>query len=181
MADKDKAKRSMHLATVGIGSNLGNKEATIQRAIQRLHECNGNRVRKVSSLFETEPVGKLDQPWFLNCVAQVETSLEMKSFFSFLKEVETLFERVRKERWGPRTLDLDLLMFDDVIYSDSALTVPHPDMQKRRFVLEPLCEIAPDLVHPGLNLSTSNLLKVLEDSSRVVSLNKVPWKGNIKL
>jgi 2-amino-4-hydroxy-6-hydroxymethyldihydropteridine diphosphokinase len=176
MAGRNKRRPTANLATVGIGSNLGNREATISGAIRKLHERPGNRVLEVSSLFETEPVGMTDQPWFLNCVVQLETPQPIKDFLFLLKEIEIFFERERRERWGPRTLDLDLLLFNDTIYSDQDITVPHPEIEKRRFVLEPLCEIAPDLVHPVLTLSISNLLEQLEDSSRVIRLKAIPWK-----
>jgi 2-amino-4-hydroxy-6-hydroxymethyldihydropteridine diphosphokinase len=164
----------MHLATVGMGSNLGDRETTLREAILWLGARSGNRLQSCSSLYETEPFGKVDQAWFLNCVIQIETSLDLQGFFRVLQEGEARFGRVRRERWGPRTLDLDLLLFDDVVYSDAELTVPHPGLQVRRFVLEPLCEIAPDLVHPSLAQTASALLGQLTESSSVVCLGRPP-------
>ena len=159
-----------HLATVGIGSNIGDREATVGGAIKRLSDREGNHAIAVSCLYETEPLGPRDQPWFLNCVIQVETRREMKTFFHFLKETESIFGRQRQQPWGPRTLDLDLLFFDDAVFSDSELTVPHPGVAQRRFVLDPLCEIAPGLIHPTLKQPVETLLKQLTDPLKVVCL-----------
>jgi 2-amino-4-hydroxy-6-hydroxymethyldihydropteridine diphosphokinase len=164
----------MHLATVGVGSNLGDREGIIREAVEWLAARQDNLLKACSSLYETEPFGKTDQEWFLNCVIQVETSQELRGFFRILQEGEALFGRVRAERWGPRTLDLDLLFFDDAVYSDSALTVPHPGVPHRRFVLEPLCEIAPGLVHPSLGETALSLLHSLTESSRVIRLGRTP-------
>jgi 2-amino-4-hydroxy-6-hydroxymethyldihydropteridine diphosphokinase len=164
----------MHLATVGVGSNLGDREATMRKAILWLGGQSGNRLRACSSLYETEPYGKTDQGWFLNCVVQIETTRELKDFFSLLQRAEAMAGRTRRVRWGPRTLDLDLLFFDHVRHSDSELTVPHPGVAIRRFVMEPLCDVAPDLVHPSLGKRARELLGELEDSSRLVRLGRSP-------
>jgi 2-amino-4-hydroxy-6-hydroxymethyldihydropteridine diphosphokinase len=159
---------------VGVGSNLGDREQTIRQAIEWLVARRDTLLKACSSLYETEPFGKMDQGWFLNCVVQVETSRELRGFFGILQEGEVVFGRIRKERWGPRTLDLDLLFFDDAIYSDPELTVPHPGVPHRRFVLEPLCEIAPDLVHPSLGETARVLLDRLAEPCRVVRLGRPP-------
>ena len=165
---------SLHIATVGVGSNLGDRERTMREAILWLGAQPGNRLRSCSSLYETEPFGKTDQGWFLNCVIQIETSKELKAFFRLLNRAEDLAGRIRRERWGPRTLDLDLLFFDDLVYSDSELTVPHPGVAVRRFVLEPLCEVAPGLLHPCFGETASALLERLEEPSRVICLGRPP-------
>ena len=164
----------MHLATVGVGSNLGDRERIIREAIEWLAARRDTVLKACSSLYETEPFGKAGQEWFLNCVVQMETSRELRGFFHVLQEGEAMFGRIRQERWGPRTLDLDLLFFDDAIYSDSALKVPHPGVANRRFVLEPLCEIAPDLLHPSLGETARVLLERLAETSRVVRLGRRP-------
>lgn len=166
--------RPVHLATVGVGSNLGDREAIMREAILWIGAQPGNTLQACSSFYETEPFGKKDQGWFLNCVIQVQTSLELKGFFRALQEGEALFGRARAERWGPRVLDLDLLFFDDTVHSDTVLTVPHPGIAVRRFVMEPLYEVAPDLVHPALKKTVSTLLDELKDSSRVVRLGRSP-------
>ncbi len=162
------ARTSMHVATVGVGSNLGDREAVMREAVLWIGARRENKLRACSSLYETEPVGRTDQGWFLNSVIQVDTSLEVMDFFRVLQECEARFGRTRSERWGPRVLDMDLLFFNDTVRSDAVLTVPHPRLAARRFVLEPLCEIAPDLVHPCLKKSASALLEELTDASRVV-------------
>ncbi len=163
-----------HLATVGLGSNVGDRGTILREAIQWIAATAGNRLKSCSSLYETEPYGKRDQHWFLNCVIQVETTRDLHAFFHLLQEGEKHFGRIRRERWGPRTLDLDLLFFDDVIHSDSELTIPHPGVPFRRFVLQPLCEIAPGLVHPSLGETGCELLEKLDEPSRVVRLARHP-------
>jgi 2-amino-4-hydroxy-6-hydroxymethyldihydropteridine diphosphokinase len=172
--EKQRPDQGFHLAMVGMGSNEGNREATLSAAIQTLAGKETNHIKAVSSLYETEPFGKTDQAWFLNCIIHVETSLSMKSFFHNLQDVETLFHRKRGEHWGPRTLDLDLLFFDDIIFSDSELTVPHPGIQERRFVLEPLFELTPDLIHPSMKLPVRALLEKLSDPCRVIRIGRLP-------
>ncbi len=163
-----------HLATIGIGSNQGDRIAAIQGAIQKIVDREGNSFKACSSFYETEPYGKEDQAWFINCVAQIETTLKLKDFFYLLQEIEDLFGRVRQEYWGPRTLDLDLLFFDNTVFFDSELTVPHPGIPYRRFVLAPLYEIAPGLIHPGLHQSVQTLISRLNDSCQVLCLGQGP-------
>jgi len=167
-----------HLATVSIGSNQGNRLSYIVGSVQWLLSGNQTRLWKISSVYETEPFGFKDQEWFLNCVAQVETLLGMKAFFRLLQDAEAFFDRERTERWGPRTLDIDLLFFDDVVHREEKLSVPHPGIPNRRFVLEPLCEILPDLVHPVLQLPVRALLERVEDPSRVLRVGNVPDLSN---
>ena len=134
----------MALAYVGLGANLGDRERNIRHAVTRLGP------RRVSTLRETEPVGYVDQPPFLNGVAEVETDLTPRALLERLLEIERELGRKRNGvRYGPRTLDLDLLLYEDVEIDEPGLTLPHPRMHERRFVLEPLAELAPDLVVPG--------------------------------
>jgi len=165
------------VATVGLGSNLGDRQAALSGAIRWIAERPGSRLLSVSSLYETEPFGRPDQGWFLNCVARVETFCPLKGFFRLLQEAETLWARERDEHWGPRTLDLDLLFFGETAFSDEELTVPHPGVAQRRFVLAPLFEVAPDLIHPTLHKSVRELLRVLEDPCRVVRLGRLDLGG----
>lgn len=168
------AEATGHVATVGAGSNVGDRADTIRQAIRWLATRPGCLLMGCSSLYETEPFGKTDQGRFLNCVLQVETSRELQDFHHLLQEGEAVFGRIRAERWGPRSLDLDLLFFDDTVRSDPELTVPHPGVPHRRFVLEPLCEVAPDLVHPSLGETARTLLDRLGESPRVVRLRRLP-------
>jgi 2-amino-4-hydroxy-6-hydroxymethyldihydropteridine diphosphokinase len=135
----------MTRAYIGLGANLGDREATIRAAIAELPGVVG-----VSTLRETDPVGVTDQPRFLNGVAVIETELRPHELLGLLLAVERRLGRERRERWGPRTIDLDLLLYGDEVIDEDGLTVPHPHLQERRFVLEPLAEIAPALVVPGL-------------------------------
>jgi 2-amino-4-hydroxy-6-hydroxymethyldihydropteridine diphosphokinase len=173
MTDTHVKDRGVVVATVGLGSNLGDREAAISDAIRRIADRAGNRLVAESSLYETAPFGKEDQGWFLNSVIRVETSCGMNDFFRFLQEVEVLWGRRREERWGPRTLDLDLLLFGEAVSSEEDLAVPHPGIAERRFVLEPLCEIAPEIIHPTLRKSFRELLDRLKDPCRVIRLNRV--------
>jgi 2-amino-4-hydroxy-6-hydroxymethyldihydropteridine diphosphokinase len=131
-------------AYVGLGANLGDREATIRAAVAALPG-----VVAVSTLLETDPVGKTDQPRFLNGVAALETELSAGELLDVLLSVERSLGRERRERWGPRTIDLDLLLYGDETIDEPGLTVPHPRMHERRFVLEPLAEVARGLVIPG--------------------------------
>jgi len=138
-------------AFVGLGSNLGDREATILRALARLKEEPELQVVRVSSLRETDPVGYVDQPQFLNGVVELETELPARDLLTRLLAIERELGRTRGggPPLAPRTIDLDLLLYGDEIIAQAGLQVPHPRMHERRFVLEPLAEVAPDLVIPG--------------------------------
>jgi 2-amino-4-hydroxy-6-hydroxymethyldihydropteridine diphosphokinase len=137
------------LALIGLGSNLGDRPANLSGAISALGEVPGISVIQVSTFHETEPVGgPPGQGLFLNAVALIETDLEPLPLLHVLHEIEFRFGRQRTVRWGERTLDLDLLLFDDRVIDTPELCVPHPRMRTRRFVLEPLVEIAPAAVDP---------------------------------
>ena len=129
---------------VAVGANLGDREATIRAALAALPD-----VVAVSELRETAPVGVVDQPPFLNGAAALETELSPRELLDVLLEVERRLGRERRERWGPRTIDLDLLLHGDDVVDEPGLTVPHPRLHERRFALEPLLDLDPDLVVPG--------------------------------
>jgi 2-amino-4-hydroxy-6-hydroxymethyldihydropteridine diphosphokinase len=136
-----------HRAYLGLGSNLGDRTEHLKKALVSLSRI--GKVKKVSSLYETEPLGVQDQPGFLNAVVLFETFLEPRALLKGLKRIEKNLGRFSGgPRWGPRVVDLDILSFDDLILSEEGLTIPHPEMERRRFVLEPLSEIAPGWVHP---------------------------------
>ena len=134
----------MTLAYVGLGANLGNREATIAAAVAELPG-----VVAVSTLRETDPVGITEQPRFLNGAAALETELTPRELLDMLLAVERRLGRERRERWGPRTIDLDLLLYGDQTVDEPGLAVPHPRLHERRFALEPLAELDPELVVPG--------------------------------
>jgi 2-amino-4-hydroxy-6-hydroxymethyldihydropteridine diphosphokinase len=137
-------------AYVGLGSNLGDREATLLQAVAALGDVPGIEVVAVSSLRETDPVGYLDQPRFLNGAAAIETELAPRELLAALLEVERGLGRTRDgERYGPRTIDLDLLLYGDLTLAEAGLELPHPRAHERRFVLEPLAEVAPGLEIPG--------------------------------
>lgn len=152
----------MSIAYIALGSNLGDKEANLRQALKMLL-VKGLQIRSVSSFFKTEPYGATDQPEFINAVACVKTDLAPEKLLKLLLDTELEMGRVRLRHWGERNIDLDLLLYDDLIYYSEKLVLPHPDMQNRLFVLQPLSEIAADKIHPVYKKSIQNLLKSLTD------------------
>ncbi len=150
----------MSIVYIGIGSNLGEREESCLRAIELL-EKKGITVVKRSSLYETEPWGMKDQPLFLNMAIEIETDLNPVQLLKALKDIEKAAGREKSCKWGPRILDLDILLFDDIVVHQENLEIPHPLMHERAFVLEPLCEIASGLRHPVLKKSVRELLQQL--------------------
>jgi 2-amino-4-hydroxy-6-hydroxymethyldihydropteridine diphosphokinase len=136
-------------AYVGLGSNLGDREQVIADAVSLLDEHPEIDVLRASALRETEPWGPVEQPRFLNGAVAVETTLAPRALLEALLDVERRLGRVRDERWGPRTIDLDLLLYGDAVVDEPGLTVPHPRLRERAFALEPLLELDPSLVVPG--------------------------------
>jgi 2-amino-4-hydroxy-6-hydroxymethyldihydropteridine diphosphokinase len=137
-------------AFVGLGANLGDREATIRRAVSLLGATEGVEVLRVSTLRDTEPVGVVDQPRFLNGAVELETALRPHELLGLLLAVERELGRDRAGvRWGPRTIDLDLLVYEDEVVDEQWLQLPHPLLHERRFALEPLAELEPDLEIPG--------------------------------
>lgn len=150
------------LAYIGLGANLGDRAGTLREALARLDSEPGIEVKAVSAVRETEPVGYVDQPRFLNAAAAVETGLRPLALLRRLQAVERGLGRTHEgPRFGPRTIDLDLLLYGDEVVDEPGLTVPHPRLAERRFVLEPLAELDPALVVPGLG-AVSVLLSKLD-------------------
>lgn len=143
--------RSWHTVYVGMGSNMGNKEKNLKDAIKLIDDSNESRVIKTSKFYVTAPVGYVDQDDFLNCAIEVETILSPQEFMNVLLKFEKDLKRERLIHWGPRTIDLDILLYDDIVTSHESYVIPHPRMTERLFVLEPLCDIAPYVIHPLLN------------------------------
>jgi 2-amino-4-hydroxy-6-hydroxymethyldihydropteridine diphosphokinase len=154
-------------AFIALGSNLGDRAAHIQQAIIELDHTQGLNVGAVSALFETDPVGPAGQGAYLNAAAEVYSTLGPRELLARMLEIERAHgrEREQSERWGPRVLDLDLLLFGDRIINQPGLCVPHPHMHERQFVLGPLAAIAPQVVHPILQQSVKSLLIALAQST----------------
>jgi 2-amino-4-hydroxy-6-hydroxymethyldihydropteridine diphosphokinase len=162
-------------AYVGLGSNLGERESLLKAAIEQLAQLPETRLGRVSSLYDTAPVGELDQPNFLNAVAQLETALTARQLLWNLLLIERRLGRVRHaaQRYGPRTIDLDLVLFGDQVIDTIDLKVPHPEYHRRAFVLVPLAEIEPKLVHPVLGLTATELLERVEARPAVRRMSRL--------
>ena len=159
-----------HIAYIGIGSNLGDKLYHCEKAISEILRIDRHQLLAKSSLFKTEPVGYTSQDWFVNGVIKIETDLEPSELLRSLKTIETRLGRTGTFRWGPRTVDLDILFFDDIQIQTGALKIPHPLIQNRRFVLIPLAEIDPNFFHPVLNKTVHELLNDLQEDQEVEKL-----------
>jgi 2-amino-4-hydroxy-6-hydroxymethyldihydropteridine diphosphokinase len=155
-----------HRVFVGIGSNLGDRRANIIDAVGRVKALPTTTVVRVSSLYESEPLGDA-KTWFVNAVIELQTELSAEQLLKKLLAIEMAMGRRRGKRWGSRIIDLDILLVDQDVIAKRTLKVPHPEMHNRRFVLTPLAEVAPHVVHPTLGLSVSTLLATLEDPKRV--------------
>jgi len=157
------------LAYLSLGSNVGDREGNLATALANLHLAGA--LRAVSSIYETQPVAVKEQPWFLNCVAILETDQAPRELLRTLLEIEASMGRIRRERRGPRKIDIDIVLYGDRTVAEPGLTIPHPEMHERRFVLEPLAEIAPEARHPILNKSAQELLAALGEKPIVRRLN----------
>jgi 2-amino-4-hydroxy-6-hydroxymethyldihydropteridine diphosphokinase len=157
-----------HWAFIGLGSNLGDRKANYFEAIERVQKLPTTRIIKQSSLYESEPLGDA-KTWFVNAVIEIETESSADDLLKRLKAIETAMgrKRVRGKRWGSRIIDLDILFFDNEIISKRTLKVPHPELQNRKFVLAPLCELAPQMIHPKLGVSASELLAGLKSTKKI--------------
>lgn len=161
------------IAYIGIGSNVGDKPFNCRYSIGKIDQLPGCHVTACSSIFKTGPEGVSGQDWYANCVVQVKVSQGPSKLLRGLLRIESDMGRIRRERWGPRIIDLDLLLFGQEIIESDNLIVPHPLLHKRRFVLEPLVQLAPDLMHPVLRLSMGQLLNRLPKGPSVEPLDKL--------
>lgn len=157
----------MSIAYICLGSNIGDKITNVKRAIDELGRVPGNRILAVSSFYKTEPVGDIEQDWFVNAAAKIETVFPPRELLNRLLEIEKVLGRKREVKWGPRIIDLDILLYDDLIVEEEGIEVPHPLMHKRGFVLIPLAEIAPGYPHPRLKKSILELLRELKGNEKI--------------
>lgn len=152
-------------AVISIGSNLGDRIGNCRKALEGISGF--AEILKVSSVYETGPVGNVDQPDFINCAAEIETALPPPALMSLTRGVEDRLGRVRDERWGPRTIDIDLIFYDGLTIDTPDLKLPHPQAHLRRFVLEPLSEIMPGKIHPVFGVTVRELCEKLGDGQPV--------------
>ena len=163
------------LVYLSLGSNVGNREANLRQAISRLGTI--GRVQKVSSFYETEPVEFVAQPWFLNCALAFETEKMPKQLLSSILQIEQEMGRRREQKKGPRTIDIDILLFGSSVIDTKDLTIPHPAMHERRFVLEALAEIAPEQRHPIFKRTVRELREALPAGPSVRKINSQKSAG----
>ena len=157
-------RRSRHTVYIALGSNMGEREIYLQNALDALQNHSCIRLNKVSPIYETEPYSGVEQQSFLNCCAAVDTIIEPNELLDFLNAVEAVNNRTREIHWGPRTLDIDILLYDDLIMHTERLCIPHIDMHNRMFVLKPLSDIAPYAYHPVKRAVVQELLAELEQN-----------------
>ena len=172
-----------NVAYIGIGSNVGVQINKIDSAVELIDESDCCEVTEVSSIYESLPYGKVKQEDFFNAVIEIKTYFKPKELFYFLKSVEKRVGRKLAEKWGPREIDLDILFYNDLIYSDEGIKIPHKDLLNRDFVVVPLIEIAPDLIHPELQkkISEISIFQLKDDKNLTLKgktyiIRKIPHK-----
>lgn len=166
------------IAYIGISSNLDDPPQQCRRAVACLDAAHEVQVLRCSSLYRTEPIGGPPQPDCVNAVCEIQTTLSARGLFSLLKLIEQQMKRVKTERWGPRVIDLDLLLFGQEVVGEEDLIIPHPRMHRRAFVLVPLAEIASYVIHPAFGVSVKGLIERLEDGGRVERLEELRSAGD---
>jgi len=158
----------MRTVYIGIGSNLGDKLNNCLKSIDLVERIPGCHVKAQSDFFQTEPVGVEDQDWYVNSVISLQTDLSAQQLQKSLLAIETDLGRERKQKWDPRTIDLDIILFGQDLINEKNLTVPHPLMHERRFVLVPMVQLAPDLIHPVFEKNMAELLDALPEERQTV-------------
>jgi len=158
----------MKTSYIGIGSNMGDRRRNCLEAVDRVDRAGACNIISISSLYITEPVGVTGQEWFVNCAACLETRLSPADLMGMLLDIEAEMGRVRKYKWGPRVIDLDILIFGQDVVNEKDLTIPHPMMHQRRFVMAPMAELAPDLIHPILGRTMTELYRDIPKGDQTV-------------
>lgn len=156
-----------NISYIALGSNKGDRFNNLTRALIEIRLDKNNSVETISSIYETLPYGYKDQSNFYNAVIKIKTSYQLIDLLNHLKSIEKVIGREKTVRWGPREIDLDILFFNDLIFSNDRITVPHKEAAKRDFVLKPLCEIAPDYIHPALNQKICDIC-IVESEKTVI-------------
>ncbi len=167
--DKDKMKNTIYLS---LGSNIGDRKKNIAEAIDSLEKA-GIRIKKKSALYETEPVGIKEQENFYNMCLAAETELEPEDLLKKIKEIEAKIGRLPSQRWGPRIIDIDILFYNNIIFENEDLKIPHPEILNRKFVLIPMAEIAGDYVHPVINSKIKDILKNSNLIEKVIKIGVI--------
>lgn len=171
--------RPWELCYIALGSNLGDRSGYLDQAIANLKSDPDMEVLRHSSWIETAPEGKTDQPAFLNGVAEVKTRLHPVTLLQHLKAIEQKLGRVHRENWGPREIDLDILFYGDQLICEENLTIPHPLLHRRVFVLKPMLELAPDFVHPAMDQTVQELFNNLASRSGGIKTSGAPERGKL--
>ena len=161
------------IAYIGIGSNLGTPGKNCIEAIEKISSTKDIKIISRSSFYQTEPIGEVQQDWFVNSAIKIKTNLSPTHLLSNLLNIESAMGRTREEKWGPRLIDLDLLFYGNLILRKKGLTLPHPEILKRKFVLIPMSEIAENLVHPTLKKTIKTLLQESSDGTVVKKLKSL--------
>jgi 2-amino-4-hydroxy-6-hydroxymethyldihydropteridine diphosphokinase len=159
----------MKHAFIGIGSNIGDRRKNCAEAVERLEQIHGCSVIRCSHWYRTSPVGVENQDWFVNGVASLAAEISAQDLLDRLLHIEAAMGRVRREKWGPRIVDLDLLLYGEDIVEEKKLKIPHPLMHVRRFVLVPLAEVSPDVIHPVLGKTVFQMLQELRGEDQQVT------------
>ena len=160
----------MNIAVILLGSNKGDLSQNLERALSMIAETTGT-IRKTSLVYETEPWGRNDQPYYYNQVVEIYTSMDARTLMLMLLEIEKKMGRERTEKWAPRLIDLDILYFNNEIINELELKIPHPHLHERMFTMVPLSELFPEMIHPLLKLKNKELLAALKDTLRVKALD----------
>ena len=165
-----------HIAYISVGSNLGNKLENCIKGVDALISSDSVTLKDQSPCYKTDPVDYTDQDWFINCVIKIKTSLDPFELLNRLKSIQRIAGRIRDViRFGPRILDMDIILFGDAVINSTTLTIPHPRMHKRRFVLQPVCDIDPEIIHPVFKKNMKYLLDSLDDEEQEIAEYKCDY------